>query len=158
MGKYIKYWSVLALMIFLIMSLINRIPLTIDEILGISDDVTVDTCIVRLTQWDKTNSIHKDAKLTAAEFNEIINILDKYTYTKFHGNGDYLSSEGDFYTIDFLYEINGKAGLYDMSITKHGIIQIVIDGEDKKYVFSDKNKAYEGVALTYEYINDRVRR
>lgn len=156
MKKYVKLWPIVVLVILLTLSLINQIPLSLDEILNIPNDALISHCAVRLEQWDKTNLVGKDARLTEAEFGEIINMLDKDTYTNFRGSRRYTVSDGDFYTINLTYFIDGQKQLYYISIAKHGLLVLSSDGKTKEYAFSHKDKADQIVNEIYEYVHDRV--
>lgn len=125
MKQYVKFWPIVVLVILLTLSLIDQIPLSLDQILNIPNDTLISHCTVRLEQWDKTNLVYKDATLTDAEFGEIINMLDKDTYTNFRGNRRYTVSDGDFYTIDLTYFIDGQEELYYISIANAWTISTI---------------------------------
>lgn len=156
MKKYIKLWPVLAIVVLLSISLVSRIPLSINTILGTPNSTLINNCTMTLGHWNPTNSTSQKASLTSTEFSQIIKMLEQDKYIRFYGDRAYRFDNSDFYDINLVYTIDGEMAIYGMSILKHGLIIVTSEGEQKVYAFCDKDKASEIVSQIYKYAYERI--
>lgn len=122
MKRSIKLWPVLGIIVFFRIVLVSRMPISINTILDNPNSTLINDCTITLEHWSPENSTSQKASLTSTEFSDMIKLLEQDKYTRFYGNRAYKSENSAFYTISLMYTIDEKMALYNISITKHGLI------------------------------------
>lgn len=156
MKKYIPYWPVFALVIFLTGASIWYRPLSLQQILGISKNEVITDCKLILTQWEKNNVTTKEGKLTSEEAKKLMTVLAESEYVRFYGNEEYTNSEGEYYMIDLTYTLGSEEEIYRISITKHGLLTDCTDGNRKVYNFEEEGERIKILDQILNIINTKV--
>lgn len=156
MKKYMPYWPIFALIIFLTGASIWYRPLSLHQILRISKNEAITDFKLILTQWGKNNVTTKEGKLTSEEAKKLMSVLAESEYIRFYGNEAYTTSEGEYYTIDLAYTLENEEEIYRISITKHGVLTDYTDGNRKVYTFEEEEERTKILNQILDIINTKV--
>lgn len=120
MKKYYKFWSILALILLVIISLVYSRPRKVNDIIMTSPDKV----FLEVTNWTRATPRHENIEMKKEEFNKVVEMMSINEYRKSAERKIHRSDSGSYYFITFKCYV-GKSNEYQtITLTKGGFVQI----------------------------------
>lgn len=148
MTRLKKIIPLILLILLLISNFIYSRPIALRSILELSKESITTNNYVNITEWNKSKQNIMHFNLSEEEFNDIMNLLDKYNFRRTFPKNYYSSTDVKFYIIEIEYSLKE-----DEKETFRIASDRRIEVGDKTYEVIDKDKAWvETIQKIFDYV------